>query len=417
MREIKVVTLDYLDEYIELAYNTYPSFKNNSLEGKEEFKKVAIMKITDPQSHFMGMFEDDKLIAAMRLIDFKMNFFNQIIDASGLASVAVHPMYKKEKIAKMMVEYYENFYLDKNAPIVSLLPFRPDFYKKMGYGLGTKMNQYRLHAKDFPAYYEKMNLKFATSEKDKKAILDFYHQQIMSSKHGMIYKIIDEITDLYNDYNNKIVISYNQENEIDAYLIFEFENGKEHNYTINNMYIKEVQYTTADSLNKILGFIKKQDDQVNLVIYNTQDEYFAQKIDNPLNDSLNYVSFGNLETNTQLIGIMYKIIDIEQAFKLYDYRTYNNVSLNVCFNIIDENAIEKTYYINFKDGKASLVKGQEADVSVSLSIIDFSSLFMGCISVVGLYNLGLLEIDNLEHLNTLDLAFYTPTKPMNNTDF
>lgn len=415
MREIKELTLEHLDEYVELAYNTYPSFKDNSTEGKEKFKKVAVMKITDPNSHFIGMFEDNTLLAAMRLVNFEMNFFGKIVPASGLASVAVHLMHKKEKIAKIMVDYYETFYKERNIPIASLLPFTPEFYKKMGYGLGTKMNQYRIPAKRFPAYFGKMNLKFIKDDKGIKEIINFYSKMLQKT-HGMFSKMIDEITDLYENPDNKIIASYDDNNDIDGYLIFEFINDKEDNYTINNMYIKELHYNTSKALGKILGFIKKQDDQVNLVVYNTQDEFFAQKIDNPLNDSLNYVNYGNLETNTQLIGIMYKVLDVAQAFKEYDYRNYNNVTLKVKFDITDENGNNNTIIVHFDNGKANIME-DEYITTVSLNIVDFSSLFVGSISIIGLYNLGLLSIDNLEYLKLLDLAFYCPIKPMTNTDF
>ncbi|MDL2212090.1 GNAT family N-acetyltransferase [Erysipelotrichaceae bacterium OttesenSCG-928-M19] len=415
MREIKKLTLDNLEDYVDLAYNAYPSFKDNSKEGRKSFSQLATLRITDPDSHFMGMFEDDKLIAAMRMINFKMNFFGKIIPASGLASVAVHLMHKKEKIAKTLVEYYEEHYLKQEIPIASLLPFTPEFYKKMGYGLGIKMNQYRIPAKRFPAYYDKVDLRFLKASDDMSALLDF-HQSIVNKTHGMYAKIIDERFDLAENLDNRIIVSYDENKAIDGYMIFEFINGKDDNYTINNMHIRELQYSNSQSLDKFLGFIKKQEDQVNLVIYESQDEYFAHKIDNPLNDSLNYVDYGNLETNTQLIGIMYKILDVRMAFKQAAHRNYNNVNLAVCFEIKDEKNLETQTIVAFKGGQIDL-DSKEYDVLVKMSIVDFSSLFVGCISAIGLYKLGLLKLDKPECLEQLDLAFYCQHRPICNTDF
>lgn len=421
MREIREMTLDCLDEYVELAYNTYPSFKDNTDEGKEQFKKLATLRITDPNSVYYGMFEGDKLIAAMRLLDFNMNFFGRITTASGLASLAVHLMHKKEKIAKTMVDFYENLYRERNLPIATLLPFKPDFYKKMGYGLGTKMNQYRIPAERFPGYFSDVDLRFMKSEQDKDEVLSF-HKRIVASTHGMFEKMVDEIDDLYNNVDNRIIASYDDTGAIDAYLIFEFVNGKEDNYTINNMHIKELQYTTSTSLDKILGFIKKQDDQVNMVVYNTQDEYFANKIDNPLNDTLNYVDFGYMETNTQSIGVMYKILDVEQAFKMYDYRNYNNADFNAKFNVQDETGDIKSVIVCFEDGKAKVFSNEKAEktitkVEVDIHIVDFSALFVGSATFAGLEKLGLVKINDTSYLQKLDLAFYTPYKPICNTDF
>ena len=417
MREIRKLSENDIDAYTDIAFNAYPSFKNFTKEAMEEYKKVATDILNnDPLVTFYGMFEDDKLIAVMRLFDFQMNCFGKIITVSGLGFLGVHLMHKKEKVAKAMVEFYEEHFKSRGIPFGLLLPFRPDFYKNMGYGLGTKMNQYRLQTVRIPAYYGDSDLRYIKEEGISK-LLDC-HTRVVNKTHGMMKKFGDEIRDLFGDEYNRVVGNYDLNGNINGYLVYKFQNGKAGNYTINNIYVKELIYENTEVLRKLLGFLRKQEDQVNLVIFNTEDENFAFLFDNPLNDSLNYIPYGYLETNTQAIGVMYKIFDVKKAFAQCAHRNYNNANLAVRFLIKDDFSKEKEeeVIVRFEKGVA-ILNSKEFEVTVKINIAEFSSLFLGCVSIKGLFNLGLLEVDNEQLIEELDRALYCNEKPVCYTDF
>jgi predicted acetyltransferase len=416
MRKIRQLNETHIDAYSDIAFNAYPSFKDLSSEAVKKYKDtVAHIIETDPNVTFYGMFEGEKLIAVMRLFDFTMNYFGKMIPASGIGFLGVHLMHKKEKCAKAMVEFYEKLYRSRGIPIGLLLPFRPDFYNKMGYGIGTKMNQYRLPANRIPAYFGHSDIRYVEID-DIKKILDC-HSRVAEKTHGMIIKINDEIRDLVNDPYNKIIGHYDGKGNITGYIVFKFQNAKEDNYTINNIYIKELIYENTDVLKKLLGFLRKQEDQVNLVIFNTEDEHFHYLFDNPLNDSLNYIPYGNLESNTQAVGVMYKIFDIKKAFEQCSHRNYNKSNINIRLLVYDE--IEKEedeIIVNFEEG-VSIINRNKYDVTLKIKLADLSSLFLGSVSVMGLYRLGIIELDNLDLLEEVDRTFYCPQKPVCYTDF
>ncbi len=415
MREILELNEKHIDEYTDIAFNAYPSFKELEKQAVDEYKKTTIDIMTDdPDVSFYGMFEDGKLIAVMRIFDFRMNCFGKIVAVSGLGFLGVHLMHKKEKAAKAMIEFYEEFYKKKDISIGMLLPFRPDFYKKMGYGIGTKINQYKLPPNRIPGYYGESDLRYI--EDDFGKVLDC-HKRVSQKTHGMMMKIKEEINDLKNDPYNKIIANYNEDGQVDGYIVFQFQNAKPGNYTVNNIYVKELIYENTDVLKRILGFLRKQDDQVNLIIFNTMDENFHYLFDNPLNDSLNYIPYGFIESNTQAVGVMYKILDIRNAFKQLNYRNYNNANINIRFLIEDELSKQQIETIvNFKNGIANIDE-EKYDGTVKMNLANFSSLFLGSISVRGLYGLGLLQLDNIDLLDDLDRAFYCSNKPVCYTDF
>lgn len=416
MREIRRLNESHIDAYSSIALNAYPSFKDLSDPGIEEYKETLLQVMeTDPHVSFYGMFEGKKLIAVMRLFDFTMNLFGKMVPASGVGYLGVHLMHKKEKCAKEMMEFYEDFYRNKGIPIGLLLPFRPDFYKKMGYGIGSKMNQYRVESSRIPAYYGHSDLRYVEGD-DLNKLLEC-HSRVTRKSHGMIMKIKDEIRDLRDDPYIKIIGNYDEEENITGYLVFKFKNAKDDNYTINNINIMELIYEDTDVLKKLLGFLRKQEDQVSLVIFNTQDEYFHYVFDNPMNDSLNYIPYGNLETNTQAVGLMYKLFDIEKAFEESSHRNYNNSNLNIKFLVYDEMKKEELELVlNFKEGNVHIGK-DKFHGTIKINLANLSSLFFASVSVKGLYNLGLLQIDNIALLEEVDRTFYYPQKPRCNTDF
>lgn len=417
MRKIRELTGDHMNEYADIAFNAYPSFKDFTKKAMDEYKNetVHILK-NDPVVTFYGMFEDDELIAVMRLLDFEMNCFGKVIPVSGIGFLGVHLMHKKKKAARDMLRFYEEHYKDKKVPFGLLLPFRPDFYKKMGYGFGTKMNQYRLPTERLPEYRKESDIRYI-KENELEKLLDC-HNRVVEKTHGMMKKFGDEIRPIFGDAFNRVIGSYDEDGNIEGYVVFKFQNGKEGNYTINNIYMKELVYQNPEVLRKLLGFLRKQEDQVNLVIFNTEDENFYYLFGDPRNDSLNYIPYGYLETNTQAVGVMYKIFDVKKAFLECSHRNYNNANIKVRF-LIEENFIEEKeeeIIINIKDGNVVLDE-DEYDVTVKINISEFSSLFLGTTNLRGLFNLGLLKLDNEEYIDELDRAFYCSQKPVCYTDF
>jgi len=232
-----------------------------------------------------------------------------------------------------MVEFYENHYENRGIPFGLLLPFRPDFYKNMGYGFGTKMNQYRLPTERIPAYFGKSDLRYVEQEDLNKLL--YCHSRVVKKTHGMMIKFGDEIRGLSGDEYNRIVGNYDENGNINGYIVYKFQNGKAGNYTINNIYVKELIYENTEVLRKLLGFLRKQEDQAQLTIFNTEDENFYYLFNDPRNDSLNYIPYGYLETNTQAVGVMYKIFDVRRAVQQCLHRNYNNANLSVRFLIKD----------------------------------------------------------------------------------
>lgn len=416
MREIRELTVNDIEDYSKIAYMAYPSFKDFSEEGlKSYYEAIEDSMKNDRGVHFYGMYEGNEILAVMRLFDFDMNCFGKLVPASGLGYLGVDLFHKKEKIALEMVKFYEDLYRAKKAPIASLLPFRPDFYKPMGYGIGTKINQYKISPKFIKDYKLDSRLKYVESAEDFQKVFDC-HEEVVESTHGMIKKIYDEKSSLINDPNIQVLASFDEENQVDGYMAIEFQNSKEDNLFQNNIYVLEFKYKNPRAMEKLLSFLSRQKDEIQLVIFNTKDENFHYLFDNPLNNSNNYIRYGNIESNTQAVGMMYKVLDVYEAFRQVSHRNFNYLNLGLKFILVDDYSLKKEEYIvNFEGGFVNL-ESKNVDLEVELKLSDFSSLFMGAVGFRGLYNLGLVKLSNPDYLNMLDLGFYCE-KPKCNIDF
>lgn len=417
MRRIFKLNENHIDKYADITFRSYPSFKDFSTRAMEEYKNhIAHIMKNHQDVTFYGAFDDGEMVGVMRLFDFKMNLFGEIVSTSGVGFLGVDPVHKKKKVALDLMKFYERLYRKNDLPIALLLPFKTDFYKIMGYGFGTKLDQYRIATKNIPDCKEKSNIKYVTEDEQFNMLLQC-RNNIVKKTHGMPLNLSGELEDMKNISSTQIVANYNEKGRIDGYITFEFQNTKEGNFNANNIYVHELVYENPITLRKLLGFLRKQEDQVQLVIFNTKDENFHYLFGDPTNDSRNHVDFGHIETNTQSIGIMYKLLDIKSAFKQLSYRNYNNSNLKVRFLIKDDYLKDvEEVIVHFNNGIAS-IDVTDYQVTATLLLSDFSSLFLGSTSISALYRLGLLKLDNLSYLSQLDLAFYTPEKPAGNIDF
>jgi predicted acetyltransferase len=149
--EIRKLHDEDIQSYVSIISNAYPEFNFRTSEDKEKLKN-RLLKIQneDLGISFYGFFKDEKMLGGMRLHDFVMNYDGIDMAAGGVGLLAVDLCHKKEKVAKELITGFIEHYRNRGANIVLLYPFRPDFYKKMGFGYGSKINQYRVKPCDLP---------------------------------------------------------------------------------------------------------------------------------------------------------------------------------------------------------------------------------------------------------------------------
>ena len=149
--DIRPLTEEDIEAYLDIYLNSYPAYKALDAECRAHYRAKHLTELReDTQTRTVGLFEDGTLIATMKLILFSMNFFGRMQPACGLMALEVHPLHKKKGAALAMVRYFEDYARQNGALLTLLLPFRIDFYRRMGYGFAGKLYEYRLPTSVLP---------------------------------------------------------------------------------------------------------------------------------------------------------------------------------------------------------------------------------------------------------------------------
>ncbi|MCQ2551498.1 MAG: GNAT family N-acetyltransferase [Clostridia bacterium] len=409
-RQFRKLNPEDMKQYMEIYLNAYPAGKDLSGECYDKYydRNLKSMKDFDHVT-FYGLFEGDKLIAQAKFIDFDVNLFGKMRKAKGLMALGVHPLEKKKGAAKDMVLAFE----EETDYLAMLLPFRVDFYRDMGYGCGTKIDEYHILTEYLPDV-DTEGVKFIPRENFNEMLE--CHREFVRNYHGACYKFEEEVRDFKADEEGRW-LGYYEDGKLLGYAIFDFENVSDTNYTLNQMVIRELVYLNQQALGKLLSAIRLQSDLAQSVVIRTGEMDFHHLLKSPQHVDGYYIDFGFMKTNVSAIGTMYKIVDIEKFVEETSHRRFVNIPLKVSFNIYDElKHEEKKFTLKFKDGSYSYSK-EEGQVQVNMNLSDFSALMMGSAEFSALERMGVLKVDKPEYIRDLDSLFHVEQKPFTNTDY
>lgn len=417
MSSIRKLTIEELDDFIKIDTNAYPGVVTHSPDVQLKLKQqVQKTQLHDPQTDYYGLFRNEKLLGGMRIHRYTMNFCSQLIEVGGVGSIAVDLLHKKEGVAKELVQYFISYSRERNIPIVMLYPFRLDFYKSMGFGYGTKMNQYKINPTSFPKYVGNKEVQYLT-EDNKKGVLACYNRYAVT-QHGMCLRTESEADALFKN-PNVLYVGFMKDNKIEGYLSFSFKKESDTNFLLNDLHVKEFIYETSEAKQQLVGFLYNQFDQINRVIVNTQDEYFHYSICDPTNGSNQLIPSCYHETHTSGLGIMYRVIDVAGLFETLKSHNFNDISYALKITVEDSFVPENSgsVVVHFEKGYAQVVEDSVPNAEIKLDVSDFSSLVMGAVNARALYQLGLLTLSKPEDLGIINRLFLTDEKPICMTAF
>lgn len=416
MNEIRRLQETEFDALVEILGNAYPAFRSTQPEEREK-KKARLLEAhdEDPLTDFYGLFRAGELRGVMRLHDFTMNFLGAQMLAGGVGAVAVNLLHKKEHIAKELIDYFLAHYREQGAALAILYPFRPDFYKRMGFGYGPKIAQYCVKPSSFPKGPSKARLR-ALSAADVAAVLECYTRYARRT-HGMIARHEREVKKMLENQEH-VSIGYEHASQLEGYLVFDFEKGEIS--LDNDIHIRELIYENRAALSELLTYLHTQADQIRHVIFETFDPTFHFLLSDPRNGAPNLIPPVYHECNAQGLGLMYRVIDVPRMFELLQARDWGGQTCRLRLTLTDsflpENAGSTT--ISFERGRAALAEDEAAaDVEARMDVAEFSSLLVGAVDFEVLLLYGLAEISDPAYVQTLQRLFWVERGPVCMTGF
>lgn len=421
MREIKRIGTERIDEYMEIYFNSYPAYKTLDDECRAYYRDKTIRDMERGRDvEFFGCFEDGVLAATMKIVDFDINLFGEMRKTKGLMALGVHPLYKKRKIALDMVNYFEDYTTDSGYAMAVLLPFNMKFYHDMGYGYGSRMDEYRVPTTSLPKAESLDGLRFLAGDEKEEVLACF--RRFVEAGHGQLMKFSEEIEAMNADEVTKYIGCFDGD-RLAGYLAYRFENASDVNYTLNRIVVDEMIYESGAALKKLLGFLRLQADQVQTVVLRTGDPDFYHVLEDSADISGNYIPFGYLQTNVSAVGVMQKIIDPDRFLEQTAHRKIpackgSRLTVEFAYKYELVNGMN-WLTIAFEDGGWKIDdSGKRADIQISLRLRDLSSILMGSMRVGSAVRLGIAQVTKgADRLAELDSYLTPEQRPFGNSDF
>jgi predicted acetyltransferase len=411
-----------LEAFSAQVANAYPSMQDSPAE-RQRMRERWIAQEADPSAHLYGAFREGVLQGGMQLYDFSMTMGTIQVPVGGVGMVAVDLMHKKEHVARDLMAFFLNHYRTRGMPLALLYPFRPDFYKQMGFGYGSKMNEYRVHPAALPKGGSKEHLVFLdTSDSDQ--LLDYYNSY-QSRTHGMLRRSTFEIARKFANPLTHIV-GYRRDGRLHGYLQYRFRSTSDRNILLNNLEVSECLYDTPEVLADLLIFLQSQADQIRCVVFWTQEDDFHYLLLDPRNGSDYLMPHIYHESNTQGIGLMYRVLDTVAVLRFLDQSRYTFEDQSCCLyiEVADTFLPENSGLVvaQFDHGRIQSIERTttstvpmpdtvEKPINISLDIADFSSLVLGVVGFKTLYAYGLVKLSDPSALDRVHRLFQTPDRP------
>lgn len=412
--QIKPLTNRELDAFVEIMASAYPGLKIVSDDDKQRMHNRLRSTFDEPSVTIFGLSRQDRLVAGMLLYDFSMNVRGEMIVAGGLGSLAVDMLHRKRKAAKQMVSFYLEHYRQKGAALALLYPFRTDFYRRMGFGYGTKMNQYVLRPSSLRLQKdERAHIEYLDGD-DLDQVLACY-DRYAANTHGMIVGSMRQMKQMLSSPTTQ-TIGYVERGQVLGYLAYDFDNRG--NFLKNDLRIKQLIYQSPKVLQELLAFLRSLADQFDWIVVNTQDRDFHHLLDDPRDRDGELIPSVYHQSNRQGVGLMYRVIDLRLLFTSAPMR-FGAPDIALKFIVHDSfrPGISNGLVIRFQSGRAQIPETQEHDAVVELDVSDFSAMFMGAIGLEQLVAYGLATVSDTNLVKEINDLFANVPEPICMTAF
>lgn len=389
---IRLLQTEDLKQAADIAALAYPGMLIQSDEKKKEFmERLATEQDEDNGIQFFGCFDEQgELLGIFRVNDFECNINGKFQRIFGIGMVAVHLLHKKEKVAFQLLSHFHTYARQENVALVSLYPFNPSFYRKMGYGYGPLRYEFKFKPGELIVDGNKSQVKFLTPS-DEDAIVSLYNEYAQNN-HGMLKRTWKEKE--YIKTRKTYYVGVEEENRLVGALAFTLEPVKDSHFLHQHMIIHEWIWSNPSAYKQLASWVSSQQDQVDRIIFRTNDQSFVYSLSNPLNDSNHVIPSVYHEVATTGSGIMYRITNIESFVNGTNFHGLGRPQENtkIILEIKDSFIAEQhgVYELSFSNEQWEIHKVEKTDeqANVIIGIHDLSSWWMGCVTLESLYNYG-----------------------------
>lgn len=363
---------------------------------------------------------DGALAGAMRLYDFTMNVRGRDALTGGVGSVAVDLAHKRRGVARALIRWYLDHYRERGAAFAVLHPFRPDFYRKLGFGYGTPVHRYRFAPAALRTDGARGTAR-ALGPADADAVLACT-ERMRPHVNGLIAKHRAVTENLLGNAALRYV-GVEDAGVLRAYMHTTVEVDLERRNR-DQLVVRDLHAEDNAAFAALLGYLHAQRDQFARIVIESQDDalYLAAAND-PRDGSDGVVAPPAVHRVAETgLGIMYRVLDVERAFT-------HLPAVDAPFTLrleVEDPFFPATHGMwTFRFGPHgapqcdSGAPGASAtpDATLRIGIADLSSLVVGSLDLAALMRHRLATLEPAAMLPRVARAFAVDQRPICNTRF
>jgi predicted acetyltransferase len=304
----------------------------------------------------------------------------------GISAVMVHPAYRRRGYAGKLMRTVLRDMRERDVALSLLSPFAHAFYRVFGYELASEAIEYRLKPSDLSTSPEQGHLR-DYREGDLPYLMKLYEAE--ARRHTLSVRRSGSHWEEILAERDRCVAVYQRGDEVEGYIIYKISGWQEQDPR-RTLRVEESVAATPRAREANLSFLAGFDPLVyvhGIKLSTSREE--------PLHPYLKsaYVKAG-IEPDQML-----RLVDVGTALGYLELASEEPLVLEVRDDAIPENHGQYTI------GYGKVVRGAEAEQSVSLDVRQLAQLYAGYLPVEDLARHELLDASSPHALRLLDSLF------------
>jgi predicted N-acetyltransferase YhbS len=401
-------------EIARLMVDAYPVMGVTTAEGFERTSQRFEAMAHERSTAWAVATRHGALVGAMRLYDFVMNVRGSDALTGGLGILAVSLAHKRQGVARAMIAWFLKSYHSRNAALAVLHPFRPDFYRKLGFGYGTPVQRFRFAPASLRVNGARGTVRLMEASDDD--ALFACSERVRLRTNGLIMKHRDSSRRALADEALRWAGVVDEGGTLRGYMQTSVTIGEHPN--TNELVVRDLQAEDGHYRAALLGYLRAQQDQFARITIETQDAEFYLAADDARDGTNVSVAppAAHRVADTGL-GIMYRIVNVERAFSHLP-ASEQTFKLRVEINDPFVPTTEGVYTFVFRHDRPPVADPQAVpNAALCIGIAELSSLVVGSLRLRDVVRHGLATVEPATAIDAVAALLDAPQPPVCTTRF
>ena len=344
-----------------------------------------------------------RLVGAFRAYKLAEVINGTLMPMMGLAGVAVSPDGRRRGIGRELCRHALAVARERGDFISVLYPFRPDFYKSVGWGLAGQLHSFRFRPESLPLDDNSLNVRLAAPG-DMDGVYACY-DRIARRSNGPILRNPYVWKNLLADSSTYAVIY--ERDGIQGYAVITYGQGPTRES--KPLHIRELLAETNEAYCGLLGWLSEQRDSWREMRYDARvEERFDLRLSDPRPPNERPARTLWDPVARIIRGPMVRIVNVQEALCKRTYPEDVRVTIHLTLRDAEVQENQGECRVVIRNGSAEVDRwaaGPRADAELFTDISSLSQMFVGEISASEAVLLGGAEVRGNAEL--VDRAFGT----------